>query len=125
MKNVLFYLTVPAVWFLGTGICWWTCKFRTIHATLIQCLIIAGLPLALGALPLPLPSLVHAVFGYALTVYVTMKYLGVSLVPDGLLVPFVTALGSAGGFFVLEQIQDITGRFIRALRRTPIREKAK
>jgi hypothetical protein len=27
---------------------------------------------------------------YGLTVYVTMKYLGVALYPDGLLIPFVT-----------------------------------
>ncbi len=104
MRNVVTLLIVPATWLIGSGVCWSTCKFRKVDATLLQCLIIAGLPLAIGALPLPLPYLLQVALRYALTVYVTMKYLGISLVPDGLLIPCVTALGSAGASFVLEQV---------------------
>jgi hypothetical protein len=104
VRNVLSVLVIPAAWLIGSGVCWSTCKFRKVEATLLQCLIIAGIPLALGAHPLPLPYFILVALRYALMVYVTMKYLGVSLVPDGLLIPCVMPLASAGAGFVLEQI---------------------
>ena len=88
--RTLSFLLVPAIWLLCMVVCWLICRYRRIRATLVQCLIIGGLPLALGAIPLPLPFFLQIGMGYALTVYVTMKYLGVGLYPDGLLIPFVT-----------------------------------
>ena len=66
------------------------CRFRRVPATAVQCFIIGGLSFALGIVPVPLPYIVLLVIHYAITVYVTMKYLGVSLMPDGLLIPGVT-----------------------------------
>ena len=70
------------------------CRFRRVPATAIQCFIIGGLPFALGIVPLPLPYFLTLVIHYGITVYVTMKYLGVSLAPDGLLIPGVTQAAS-------------------------------
>jgi hypothetical protein len=88
VNHILFSLLPLLAWLLGAGVCWGTCKLRKVHATALQCLIIAGLPLVLGILPLPF--LVRTVFEYAIMVAVTMKYLGVSLLPDGLLIPLAT-----------------------------------
>ena len=74
-------------------------------ATAIQCFIIGGLPFALGIIPLPLPYIALLVIYYAITVYVTMKYLGVNLVPDGLLIPGVT---QAAGFVILFILDALT-----------------
>ena len=102
MRNALSFLVVPAIWILSAAACWSACRFRRVNATLVPCFIIAGLPLLLAGLPLPLPDVLQVALGYALMVYVTMKYLGVSLIPDGLLIPFVTKLIGAGTLFVFE-----------------------
>jgi hypothetical protein len=104
VKTALSYLVVPASWILGAAACWFTCRLRKVEVTALPCFIIAGLILVLGGVPLPLPDFLQTVVVYALTVYVTMKYLGVALVPDGLLIPLVTKLFGAGVAFVLELI---------------------
>jgi hypothetical protein len=80
------------------------CRIRGVKATATQCIIIAGLPLALGAIPIPLPYFLLVVVWYAVTVYVTMKYLGVSLFPEGLLIPLVTQGSGMLLLFVLDQL---------------------
>ncbi len=87
-------LVVPALWFISAGLCYLVCRIRHVQVTAVQSFIIAGLPLALGAVPIPLPYLLHVAAQYAMTVYVTMKYLGVSLFPEGLLIPGITFGGS-------------------------------
>ncbi len=97
-------LVVPALWLLTSGICYIVCRIRRVKATATQCFIIAGLPLALGAIPIPLPYFLLVVLWYAVTVYVTMKYLGVSLIPDGVLIPLVIQGSGMLVLFILEQL---------------------
>jgi hypothetical protein len=104
VRDIQFVLIVPIAWFLGAGICGLTCKFRGIRVTLLQCLIIAGLPLALGAVPLSLPYFLQVALGFGLMVYVMMTYLGVDLFPNGLLISTVTRLSEAGVLIALEAL---------------------
>lgn len=90
MSTTLSIFVVPALWLISSAVCFVVCRLRNIQATAVQCFIIGGLPLALGAIPLPLPYLMLVAIWYAITVYVTMKYLGVALFPDGMLIPFAT-----------------------------------
>jgi hypothetical protein len=98
---LLTVLFVPSLWLLSAGICYIICRIRQIKVTTVQCLIIAGLPLALPVIPNPFPYIMEIAISYAITVYVTMKYLGVGLVPDGLLIPgTVQAAGLIATFIV-------------------------
>lgn len=80
------------------------CRYRHVPVTATQCFIIGGLPYALGVIPLPLPYFMTLVIHYAITVYITMKYLGVDVVPDGLLIPGVTQAAGLGILWILDQI---------------------
>ncbi len=62
-------------------------RIRTIRITYLSCLLIAGAPMILGFVPLPLPGILVDAAAVALAVYMTMHYTGVSLVPDGLFIP--------------------------------------
>ncbi len=104
LASRLLLLVAPALWLLTSGICYVVCRLRRVKATATQCFIIAGLPLALGAIPMPLPYFLLVVLWYAVTVYVTMKYLGVSLFPDGVLIPLVTQGSGMMLLFVLHQL---------------------
>lgn len=104
LASRLLLLVVPNLWLLTSGICYIVCRIRGVKATATQCIIIAGLPLALGAIPIPLPYFLLVVVWYAVTVYVTMKYLGVSLFPEGLLIPLVTQGSGMLLLFVLDQL---------------------
>lgn len=97
-------LVVPALWLLTSAICYIVCHIRRVKATATQCFIIAGLPLALGAISIPLPHFLLVVLWYAVTVYVTIKYLGISLLPDGLLIPLVTQGSGILLLFILDEM---------------------
>ena len=97
-------LVVPALWLLTSAICFIVCRIRHVRASAIQCFIIAGLAFALGAIPIPLPYFVLVMLWYAVTVYVTMKYLDVSLFPDGLLIPLVTQGSGILLLFILDEL---------------------
>ncbi len=81
------FLLVPLVWLLKSVAYVVLFRMRTIQVTYLSCLIIAGAPLLLGLVLIPLPGVFAFVVGIGLAVYLTMQYTGVSLIPDGLFIP--------------------------------------
>jgi hypothetical protein len=69
------------------GAYWAVFRIRTIQATAMDCLKIAGLPLLIGFIPLPWPSFVPILISIALAVVLTMLATDVSFIPDGLFIP--------------------------------------
>ena len=78
---------VPVVWLVKSVVYVGAFRVRKIESTYLTCLIIAGAPLLLSLIPLPLPGVLGLIAGIGLAVYLTMHYTGVSLIPDGLFIP--------------------------------------
>jgi hypothetical protein len=96
-------LLIPIVWLLKSFMYWGIFRFRTISATVLNCLIIAGAPLLLSIIPLPSFLSFPASIGVA--VYFTMRYTGVELIPDGLFIPVAVELA----FWIALQIVQESG----------------
>ncbi len=95
---------VPVVWLLKSVVYIVVFRVRTIHITYLSCLIIAGAPLLLGLIPLPLPSVLAVVVGIGLAIYLTMQYTGVPLIPDGLLIPLGVEMLFRIGIWVIQDV---------------------
>ena len=93
------FFMVPVVWLLKSAAYWAIFRWRTITATLLNCLVIAGSPLLLSIFPLPGFFALPASIGLA--IYLTMHYTGVELVPDGLLVPLSIELSFLGAIWLV------------------------
>jgi hypothetical protein len=96
-------IVVPVAWLLKSFVYWGIFRFRTISATVLNCLIIAGAPLLLSIIPLPSFLSFPASIGVA--VYFTMRYTGVDLIPDGLFIPVAVELA----FWIALQIVQESG----------------
>jgi hypothetical protein len=83
-------LVIPTLWLLKSFVYWWVFRFRTIRATALNCLLIAGAPFFLSIVPLPSVLAFPAAVGLA--IYMTMHYTGVELIPDGLLIPLAAEI---------------------------------
>ena len=88
---------------LKTAAYWLVFRQRTIRATLLDCLIIAGAPLLIGFIPVPLPAFAFFLASTALAIYLTMHYTGVGFMPDGLFIPLGVELAAQ---IVLWTIQE-------------------
>jgi hypothetical protein len=75
------------VWVLKSATYWMVFRYRTIRATVMDCLVIAGAPLLISAVPLPLPSFIFILVSIGLASYLTMHYTSVGFIPDGLFIP--------------------------------------
>ena len=96
-----FILLVPGVWLLKSAAYAGVFHLREIECTYMSCLIIAGAPLLLSVIPLPLPGFLGTIAGAALAVSLTMRYTGVALLPEGLCIPLaVEGLFIAGTWAV-------------------------
>jgi hypothetical protein len=96
---------VPAVWLLKSFAYVGAFRIRKIEYTYLNCLIIAGAPLLLGLIPIPLPSILGAIAGIGLAVYLTMHYTGVSLIPDGLFIPLGVEVIIRIGISVIQELR--------------------
>jgi hypothetical protein len=77
----------PTMWLLKTLCYWGVFKWRTIPATFIQCLIIAGIPFLFSLVPIQIPSFLSIPFTIGMAVYLTTYYTTIPLIPEGLLIP--------------------------------------
>jgi hypothetical protein len=77
----------PTMWLLKALCYWGVFKWRTIPATFVQCLIIAGVPFILLIVPIHVPSFLSIPFTMGLAVYLTTHYTAIPLIPEGLLIP--------------------------------------
>jgi hypothetical protein len=92
---------IPIVWLLKSFAYWGIFRFRTIPATALNCLIIAGAPILLSIVPLPSFLSFPASIGVA--VYLTMHYTRVDLIPDGLFVPLGVEVLFWGANWMIQQ----------------------
>lgn len=96
---------VPVVWLLKSVAYVAAFRMRKIESTYVTCLIIAGAPLLLSLIPVPLPGILGMIAGIGLAVYLTMHYTGVSLIPDGLFIPLgVEAIFRTGIWAIQEMM---------------------
>jgi hypothetical protein len=92
---------IPIVWLLKSFVYWGIFRFRTISATVLNCLIIAGAPLLLSIIPLA--SFLSFPASIGLAAYLTMHYTGVDLIPDGLFVPLGVGVLFWGAIWMIQQ----------------------
>ena len=98
----------PAIWLLKSVAYVFIFRLRSIKATYLNCLIIAGAPLLLGFVPLPLPGFVSVPLMIALAVYLTMHYTGVSLIPDGLFIPLGIEVSFRFSMWMIQELASAT-----------------
>ena len=96
-------LLIPVLWFLKSFAYFGVFRFRTIPATTLSCLIIAGAPFLSSIVPIP--SFLAFPVSVGLAIYLTMHYTGVELIPDGLLIP----LGVEVTFWGVQWAIDVSG----------------
>jgi hypothetical protein len=93
-------LVIPILWLLKSFVYRGIFRFRTIRATLLNCLIIAGAPFLMSFVPLP--SFLSFPASIGLAVYLTMHYTGVELIPDGLFVPLGVEIAFWGAQWLIQ-----------------------
>ena len=79
------------VWLLKSLTYWGVFRWRTIGATALDCLIIAGCPFIL--MVIPLPAVIYVLTAISLAIFFTMRYTGVSFIPYGLCIPLAIECG--------------------------------
>jgi len=79
------------VWLLKSLTYWGVFRWRTIRATALDCLIIAGCPFLL--MVVPLPAVIYVLTAISLAIFFTMRYTGVSFIPYGLFIPLAIECG--------------------------------
>ena len=94
-------IVVPVAWLLKSFVYWGIFRFRTIAATMLNCLIIAGAPFLLSLVPLP--SFLSFPVSIGLAVYLTMHYTGVELIPEGLFIPLGVEVAFWGALWMIQQ----------------------
>ena len=96
-------LLIPIIWLLKSLTYWGVFRIRSIPATTLSCLIIAGAPFLLGAVPLPLPGFLSVIASVGFAVYLTMRYTGVELLPEGLFIPVGIELVFQGASWLVQE----------------------
>jgi hypothetical protein len=87
-KDMLAMVFLPLIMWLLKALCYWgVFRWRTIPATFLNCLIIAGASFLLSFVPIPLPFFLSIPVVIGLAVYLTMHYTSIPLIPEGLLIP--------------------------------------
>jgi hypothetical protein len=70
-------------------------RIRRIKATFLNCVVIAGAPVIVGFVPIPLPAPLGFVVGLGAAIFLTAHYTEAELFPDAFLIPCVVQLLSA------------------------------
>ena len=79
---------LPLIFWLFKSITYWIVfRIRTIQVTALSCLIIGGAPYLLMFIPISLPAFLSVPIAVGIAVYLTMRYTGVQLIPNGLFIP--------------------------------------
>jgi len=75
------------IWMLKSITYWIVFRFRKISITALSCFIIGGTSYLVMFVPIPLPSFLSVTVVVGLAVFLTMRYSGVQLIPNGLFIP--------------------------------------
>lgn len=79
-------------------------RIRTIQVTALNCLIIGGAPYLLMFIPISLPPYLSVPIAVGIAVYLTMRYTGVQLIPNGLFIPLGVEVLFGIGFWLVRQL---------------------
>jgi hypothetical protein len=90
IASILIQSLAPLV--LATALYAAAFTIRRIQATLLTCIVIAGAPVILGVVPLPMPEPVRFILGLGLAIFLTARYTEAELFPDSVLIPTVVQL---------------------------------
>ena len=87
VKRMLSVLIPLIIWMLKSITYWIVFRFRKISITALSCFIIGGTSYLVMFVPIPLPSFLSVTVVVGLAVFLTMRYSGVQLIPNGLFIP--------------------------------------
>jgi hypothetical protein len=76
-------------------------RIRSIHITLINCIVVAGAGYLLVFIPIPLPAIIRESAATGLSMYLMTRYTEAEVFPDGLAIPIAVELTST---LALDQI---------------------
>jgi len=94
-------LVTPILWLLKSFVYWGIFRYRTISATMLNCVIIAGAPFLASIIPLPWFLSFPALIGLAVSF--TMHFTGVALIPDGLFIPLGVEAALWGALWIIRE----------------------
>ena len=92
------------IWLLKSFASWVVFRIRTIPITALSCLIIAGVQFLLMFVPIPLPAFLSVLVVVGLAVYLTMRYTGVQLIPNGLFIPLGVEVLFGIGIWMVQEL---------------------
>jgi hypothetical protein len=70
------------------------CKIRSIHITLISCIVLAGSGVLLSIIPIPIPALVAKVAALVIAMFLMTRYTEAELYPDVIVIPIAVEIVS-------------------------------
>jgi hypothetical protein len=101
----LLAVLLPLIFWLFKSLTYWIVfRIRTIQVTALSCLIIGGAPYLLMFVPIPIPAFLSVPIAVGLAVYLTMRYTGVQLIPNGLFIPLGVEVLFGIGFWLVQQL---------------------
>ena len=96
---------LPLIFWLFKSFTYWIIfRIQTIQVTTLSCLIIGGAPYLLMFIPISLPAFLSVPIALGIAVYLTMRYTGVQLIPNGLFIPLGVEVLFGIGFWVVRQL---------------------
>lgn len=68
------------------------CKFRSIHITLLSCIVIAGSGVFFSIIPIPLPGFLLKALAIGLAMFLMTRYTEAELYPDVVFIPLIVEI---------------------------------
>ena len=81
------------------------CRLRSIHITLLDAIILAGVGYLVGFLPIPIPFILHQALVIGVAMFLLARNTEAELFPDVIFIPLVIELSSA--FLMVEVLQPM------------------
>ena len=81
--------------FLRTGLYFLAWKFRSIHITIMSCIILAGSGVLFSIIPIPLPMTFSKVLAIGLAMFLMTRYTEAELYPDVVFIPLAVEILSS------------------------------
>jgi hypothetical protein len=78
-----------------TALYWLACKIRSVHITVLRCIILAGSGVLLAVIPIPLPGVLAKVLAIGVAMFLMTRYTEAELYPDVVLIPIAVEILSS------------------------------
>jgi hypothetical protein len=80
---------------LRTALYFLACKIRSIHITILSCIILAGSGVLPSIIPIPLPMALSKVLAIGLAMFLMTRFTEAELYPDVVLIPLTVEIVSS------------------------------